>query len=410
MHLDPVRHRHEPRTSAPPREADVARSAPAFFMAGPTKTVIAESDDGAWFDGTLHQPEPWLARVEASLAARHDGASGLVVGALPFGEDAPVHLFHASRSTIRGPWRATTTGRGFGALAAPSIAPPAGHDPAFLEAVTSAVGAIARGEMAKIVLARAMEVSLRKAIHVPTLLRALHARNPHGFTYALDLSRRPRGRSESTPAPTYFVGASPELLLSRRGPTFASVPLAGSVPRSPDPREDHARAAGLLRSAKDRREHAIVVEQIVERLRPVARELRVERVPVVSATARLLHLSTRIEGTLRDRHVSALRLATLLHPTPAVCGAPTARARARIHELEGTDRGYFAGAVGHVDARGDGDWIVAIRCAELSGRRARLFAGAGIVGASQPEHELAETNAKMGTMFDAILSADAGER
>jgi isochorismate synthase len=166
--------------------------------------------------------------------------------------------------------------------------------------------------------------------------------------------------------------------------------------------EDRRRAALLPKSSKDRHEHQLVVEQIVEDLRPFARRLRCEREPQVVTTASLHHLSTRIEGTLRDPQVSALRLALALHPTPAVCGSPTQAARDFITEREGFDRSYFTGTLGHVDSNGDGDWIVTIRCAELGAERARVFAGAGIVGSSIAELELNETNVKMQTMLEAL--------
>ena len=228
------------------------------------------------------------------------------------------------------------------------------------------------------------------------MTRELHAKNPHGFTYSLSLPRGPGQES------TTLVGASPELLLSRRGTRLVSAPLAGSAPRSQEPSEDRARARELLRSAKDRHEHQLVVEQILETLQPFARNLSFELEPVITATHSMWHLSTRIEGTLRDPNVSALELALALHPTPAVCGTPTRDARAFIERTERFDRGYFTGTLGHMDASGDGDWIVTIRCAELGATRARLFAGAGIVESSVPELELAETSAKMRTILDAL--------
>jgi isochorismate synthase len=204
-----------------------------------------------------------------------------------------------------------------------------------------------------------------------------------------------------------LVGASPELLLSRRGALVVSAPLAGSVPRSRDASEDEQRAARLLRSAKDRHEHRFVVEQILDGLRPFTTDLHFEREPTVTATHSMWHLSTRISGRLRDLGTSSLRLALALHPTPAVCGTPTERAADFIAAAEPFDRGYFTGTLGHMDATGDGDWIVTIRCAEVGPSGVRVFAGAGIVEHSVPALELEETDAKMQTMLAALGAGGA---
>ncbi|UJR78710.1 isochorismate synthase [Sandaracinus amylolyticus] len=367
---------------------------PAFFLAGPTRTVVGEGERES-FQGTLRSPERWLAEIDRALAASDDPRGSFVVGALPFGEDAPVRLFRPVHGAVSDAWGATSEpARAVARTPIDRVA----HDESggFVDAVAQAAGAIRRGALKKVVLARAKELTVDERPDVRALLSVLRARNPHGFTYSLDVAP---GASE----PTRLVGASPELLLSRRGATVVSVPLAGSIPRSADPVEDRERAARLLRSPKDRHEHEIVVEHVVASLAPLTRTLRFEREPVVSGTPTMWHLSTRIEGTLRDRDLSSLRLAVALHPTPAVCGLPTRDAREWIARLEGLDRGYFTGALGYTRAGGDGDWIVAIRCAEIAGARVRVFAGAGIVGSSDPELELAETSAKMRTVLGALV-------
>lgn len=200
-----------------------------------------------------------------------------------------------------------------------------------------------------------------------------------------------------------MVGASPELLLSRRGDIVRSRPLAGTAPRSPDPTVDARLAAGLLASAKDRHEHQIVIDMVHDTLLPWCSYLDAEPEPSVIGMANVQHLATYLEGRLSSPSASAVELVTALHPTPAICGTPTELALEVIRELEGLERGAYAGPVGWVDAAGNGDWAVGIRSAELVGTRARVFAGVGVVADSDPEAELAETRNKLQAMLSALL-------
>jgi isochorismate synthase len=372
--------------------------ATSFFFSGPTQTLQAR-DEGEVIEGCLRERDTLLNEVERCLHGRGAG-NRVVVGAVPFCELAPVRLFCPLGTTRSGRWSIPANEpRSQPVNAKPSSElsePRAQHSEPFLDAVRGAVDEIRRGSLRKVVLSRVRDVPLAHSPSPLRLLRRLRARNPQGFTFALALA------GSAAAAGDTLLGASPELLLSRRGQRVVSSPLAGSVARSSDPHEDALRAQRLLRSPKDRHEHQLVVEQIAEDLRPFTRDLRIEREPVVVSTAALWHLSTRIEGVLRDASVSALRLALALHPTPAVCGTPTAAARKFIREREGFDRGYFTGTLGHVDSNGDGDWIVTIRCAQLGAERARVFAGAGIVDSSVAELELSETNTKMQTMLEAL--------
>ncbi|WP_280204035.1 isochorismate synthase, partial [Nocardia farcinica] len=164
-----------------------------------------------------------------------------------------------------------------------------------------------------------------------------------------------------------------------------------------------AQAAELLDSAKNREEHSYVIEWIRDVLTPLCTELRIPEGPRLVETHDVWHLATPIVGTLREPAPTALDLAVLLHPTPAVCGTPTAAALETITRVEG-DRGFYGGAVGWCDADGDGTWVVAIRCAELAadGRSLRAYAGGGIVAASQPQAELDETTAKLRTFLGGL--------
>jgi isochorismate synthase len=206
-----------------------------------------------------------------------------------------------------------------------------------------------------------------------------------------------------------LVGATPELLLSRRGSRVRSRPLAGSAKRAADPGEDARAANQLLASEKDRREHATVIEWIADRLAPFCRKLHVPRSPSLVSTATMWHLATDIHGELTTTEASSLELARVLHPTPAVCGYPFDRAVELIGALEFFDRRFYTGTLGWCDATGDGDWYVAIRCADVCGHVAHLYAGAGVVAGSTPEGEAAETAAKFRALLNAIHPGHSDE-
>ena len=258
-------------------------------------------------------------------------------------------------------------------------------------AVASAVARMRAGEFDKVVLARTLELTASREPDLPAMLRRLARRDPGGYTFAL-----PSGPGRT------LVGASPELLVARTGGRLTANPLAGSAPRSADLAEDVRRAAALLESPKDLHEHAVVVAAVRDALAPFCTRLDVPERPTLLRTAAMWHLSTTVTGELADPDVCALRLASALHPTPAVCGTPTDMARKVIAESEPFDRGPYTGMVGWQDADGDGEWVVTIRCAEAEGRSLRLFAGAGVVAASSPEAETAETAAKFRTFLHAV--------
>lgn len=200
-----------------------------------------------------------------------------------------------------------------------------------------------------------------------------------------------------------MVGASPELLVSRVGDVVRSHPMAGTTPRGGDPTADARLAAMLLASAKDRHEHQLTIDMVHDTLLPFCSYLDAEAEPSVVPVANVAHLATLVEGRLSTPAASVLELVAALHPTPAVCGVPRDLALATIAELEQLDRGRYAGPVGWVDGAGNGRWAVGLRCAEIDGHRARLFAGNGIVADSDPATELAETRAKFQALLGAIL-------
>ena len=198
-----------------------------------------------------------------------------------------------------------------------------------------------------------------------------------------------------------FVAASPELLIRRDGERAATLALAGSTRRSADPAVDDHLGERLLRSTKDREEQAIVVRRIARTLKPVAVWVTAPEEPELVKMANIQHLGTPIRAQLA-RPVSAIELAGLLHPTPAVGGEPLSVAAPLIPALEGFDRGWYAGPVGWTDLDEDGEFVVALRCALLRGPVARCYAGVGVVRDSDPAAELAETEVKLQALLPVL--------
>ncbi|MDQ6910260.1 MAG: isochorismate synthase, partial [Actinomycetota bacterium] len=226
------------------------------------------------------------------------------------------------------------------------------------------------------------------------LLARLRADNPLCFTFADGA----------------FVGSTPELLARRRGNRVVSRPMAGSAGRAATTAGNKRLVAELLSSEKELAEHRVVVDAVRAALEPACTEIFARAAPEVVQLSTVAHLATTVGGRLRRPAPSALAIAGLLHPTPAVAGAPRAAALATIAELEPFDRGQYGGPVGWVDSRGDGEWAVALRCARLEGSTARLVAGAGIVAASDPDDEWDETEAKLQTMLRALAGGGGPSR
>ena len=261
----------------------------------------------------------------------------------------------------------------------------------FEGAVAQAVERIRSGGLKKIVLAREVEVEAPSAHDPAAVYGALRELFPSCFCFCV-------GTPEAA-----FLGASPELLVRRSGAVAATVALAGSTRRSADPAVDDHLGEQLLRSDKDRSEHEIVARRIERTLRPHSVWVEAADEPGLVRVANIQHLATPIHAQLTEPR-SAVELAGLLHPTPAVGGEPRGAAVSAIPELEGMDRGWYAGAIGWMDATEDGEFCVGVRTALLRDRTARLYAGNGIVGASDPAAELAETEIKL----EALLPLLAG--
>jgi isochorismate synthase len=341
-----------------------------------------------------------LVATDAAAGALRDHPDGAVAcGALPF--TGPGALVLADAQVRRTDPFVTAR---IGAPVAPTLVTGLIPSAAFAEAelamspppdayrgaVQEAARRVRAGEVRKVVLARTIEVAAGRSFDPRRLAHRLRAVDPHAFSFVA-----PAGDGT-------LVGASPELLVARHGSEVRANPLAGSAPRSGDPAEDRANAERLIASAKDREEHAVVVEAIAGALRPLCVSLGWDPQPELRETPNVWHLSTSFRGHLRDPAPSALELALALHPTPAVGGEPRDAALALLGQLEGFDRGWYAGPVGWVDAEGNGEWAIALRCALLRGDRATLYAGAGIVGASDPDAELDETERKFRAFLDAL--------
>jgi menaquinone-specific isochorismate synthase len=349
-----------------------------FASAGAAARVRAE-DAVAFLAAIEHDDDPALP-----------GAGPRAIGALCFDPTARVDLVVPNRIVGR-----TGDGRGWVTEVGPPLELADAVDDApsrfvvqaqssraaWRESVLDALATIERGELAKVVLARAVRVEADRAFDVQGVLARLRSQQPGCFVYAAD----------------GMVGASPELLVARFGTHVVSRPMAGTAVAGDGALER------LRNSTKEALEHRVVVDAIVNVLTSHCSRVEAAPEPEVDEFADVAHLATPVHGTLHDPPPDALALARALHPTPAVAGSPTETALAAIERLEPQDRGRYAGPVGWVDARGDGEWAIALRGASIDGPCAVLHAGAGIVAGSDPDAEWAETEAKLDPMLRALV-------
>jgi isochorismate synthase len=250
-------------------------------------------------------------------------------------------------------------------------------------------GAVGRGRIDKVVLARRVLLSSPADLDVENALRRLAASAPESTVFAF----RRGGRT--------FLGATPERLIRTDGRSFRTVAIAGSVGRGANAAEDARLAEELLASEKDREEHDVVVAALRERLAPISERLTIEPEPGVLTLRHVQHLITEIDGVVHERE-GLLALAEGLHPTPAVGGEPRDLALALIDEHEGFDRGWYAGPIGWLGADGDGEFMVALRSGVIDHTQATLFAGCGIVADSDPAREWEESRMKLRAVASAL--------
>jgi len=256
--------------------------------------------------------------------------------------------------------------------------------------VAEAIKEIEKTDLEKVVLARDLRINSHRAIDPRKILRNLSAEYPSTWIFAVD----------------GLVGATPELLLRLSRGMVTSRVLAGTISKTGDDEKDLALAASLARSSKDLEEHEYAVRSVADALDPFCTSTNVPESPFVLHLANVMHLATDVTGALIEskKNVDAFTILEKLHPSAAVCGTPTNLAAQVIKRIEGMSRGRYAGPVGWLDARGDGELGIALRCGQITENEIQIFAGCGIVAGSNPEKELTESNAKFAPMRGALQS------
>jgi isochorismate synthase len=353
----------------------------------------------------LADADALLAGIEADDEVGAPGTGPVAFGALPYRAGPATELVVPEvvwgRSDDGTRWVTTIAAPG---TAAPPVMPPSSaplESPSsvtvrpvrsaawwceLVARATKAMRDAPEAGLSKIVLAREVLVEADVPFDRAVVLDRLRRAYPGCFLFHVD----------------GFLGASPELLVSRSGDVVRAQPMAGTAPRGGDPAADARLAASLLASPTYRHEHQITIDMVFDTLIGWCSYLDYEPEPSVVGVANVQHLATMVEGRLSQPAPSVLELVAALHPTPAVNGWPREEARSWIEAHEGFDRGRYAGTVGWVDAQGNGTFAVSIRCADVAGTTARLVAGNGIVADSDPDTELAETQVKLQAMLSAL--------
>lgn len=384
--------------------------------------LVCAGDDGVLFERSraglagrgvaarvpVEDADRFLASIELDDEVRVPGSGAVAFGAIPFRPGQPCELVVPAEV-----WGRSEDGARWHTSIGPILDAIAGENPRLLrrecasdresasrfevepsqsaeswcDLVERTAKAVADGELDKVVLARQVVVHADAPIDVAAVLSRLRSAYPTCHLFHVD----------------GFVGASPELLVSRAGDIVRSHPMAGTAPRGGDASSDARLAASLLSSEKDRAEHQITIDMVHDTLLEWCSYLDYEAEPSIVPVANVQHLVTLVEGRLSSPAPSVLELVRALHPTPAVCGHPRDAALAYILEHEGFDRGRYAGTVGWVDARGNGSWAVSVRCAQIDGADAALSAGCGIVADSDATAELEESRAKLLALLGAIV-------
>lgn len=355
----------------------------SFIARGQIATLTTCAEFGHYLTGEFQQQVRWLFnRVQRDTGTENP----ILAGAIPFDKRQPCFLF-VPQSCEWVDRESFTCQADPLKVAGEAVFYPE-HDK-FCSMVTDALHLLGNGILDKVVLSRLMRIKTFHRLNSLLLWQQLNLQNPASYNFHIPLHNGT------------LIGASPELLLRKQDNQIQSCPLAGTASRSEDPDRDNRNRNNLLVCSKDRQEHLLVTETMRRRLEPRCRVLTVSE-PSLLSTPATWHLATRIHGIVNDPQDNALSVACLLHPTPALCGIPYVRATEVINQLEPFDRGWFAGIAGWCDARGNGEWVVTIRCARVQPYEIDLFAGAGIIAASQPESEWNETNIKLNTMLRAL--------
>ncbi len=351
------------------------------------------SDADKWWTETV-------ARADIHDDVNEPGTGLVSFGSFAFADDPGDSVLTVPQVVVgRRAGRTWLTLVGDAAYAGPSGAAEAPEDVVFSDGamdgehwmgvVAEAVRRIASGALGKVVLARDLVATAASRIDVRWPLHRLAESYPMCWTFHVD----------------GLFGATPEMLVRRERGLVTSRVLAGTIRRTGDDERDLALAAALARSSKDHEEHEYAVRSVADALEPHCSSMIVPETPFVLHLPNVMHLASDVAGVVHDAStVSSLQLAASLHPSAAVGGTPTTEAVALISEIEGMERGRYAGPVGWIDATGDGEWGIALRSAEIADNTVRLFAGCGIVADSDPEAELAESQAKLVPVRDSLAT------
>lgn len=399
------------------RSAEIADPGDLLTLLPPTPDALAwvHGGDGivGWGRAATFSPEGaerfedaddwWDETVESAVvrdAANLPGSGLVAFGSFTFGRGAGSTLAVPEVVVGRRDGRSWITTIGRSLSPAPDLehrspAPPAGtryaDDPerraAWSATVERAVQRIQAGDLDKVVLARSVEARFDEPLDVRAPLARLASGYPSCWTFHVD----------------GFFGSTPEMLVRLQGGLVTSRVLAGTIRRTGDDAHDLGLAASLARSSKDLEEHEYAVRSVADALAPHCTGMNVPEAPFVLHLPNVMHLATDVTGVLREE-AGALSLVASLHPSAAVGGTPTAEAVRLIEQIEELDRERYAGPVGWIGASGDGEWGIGLRSAQLcaEGRSARMYAGCGIVADSSPADELAEADAKLIPVRDAL--------
>jgi menaquinone-specific isochorismate synthase len=358
-----------------------------------TRGLTRFSDADKWWTETC-------ARAEVSDDVNEPGSGLVCFGSFAFADDPGDSVLTVPRVVVGRragrTWLTLVDGASYDGPASSPAAPEsvafadgALDGEAWMAVVADAVRRINDGELEKVVLARDLIATAAAPIDVRWPLTRLAATYPMCWTFHVD----------------GLFGATPEMLVRRERGLVTSRVLAGTIRRTGDDGRDLALAATLARSSKDLEEHEYAVRSVADALEPHCSSMNVPEAPFVLHLPNVMHLATDVAVVVHDATtVSSLHLAASLHPSAAVGGTPTADAVRLIAEIEGMDRGSYAGPVGWMDTTGDGEWGLALRSARLCGESVRLFAGCGIVADSDPADELAEAQAKFVPVRDSLAA------
>ena len=382
------------------KEELIEEDQPGFVFATPTGTISSKKlVEHIEFDRASHlnfnqQQALWLEQAKSTLQKKIELTANkdlILVGSLPFDHrDLPEISIAEAKNTFVNERIDQSAQSSLNDQVQATLIP---AQEEYIAGVVKLVELMKSSPLEKAVLARAIDLKTQNKINIIDLFYQLLASNPDGYTFALAQNPKQSG---------WFMGASPELLVAKQNEYLFSHPVAGTLPRHTDPALDQQQAEKLLASQKDQHEHAVVIEAIADQLAPLCKTLNIPKSPSLIKTEAVWHLATKIQGTLKDPEQHIFDVVSILHPTPAVCGQPAPMARQLISELEPFNRNLFAGTMGWCDARGNGAWAVNVRCGRIFDHYARLYAGAGIVEASQPTNELSETIVKFKTMLNAL--------